>query len=126
MQLELLDACFSGIDLTWAYFAACWLGAAGVILEMQKIAHSQVMVNVRAFWRHTVRLLLALLGLTLALASSAPWYYHARPWPSDVVLVSVLALLILAHAAAGCVWARREDEPKLWLPELQGRAGPQA
>jgi hypothetical protein len=109
MQLDALDRWLTEVDLSWPYLAVCFLGAAVVVIEMQKIAHYEIMVRVCAPLRHMVRLLLALLGVTLMWSGYAPLHYKSPPWASDLALVGIITLLILAHALTGCRWARRGD-----------------
>ena len=106
MQLDVLDRWLAGFDLTIPYLIVCWVAACCVVLNMQKIARREVMTRVRAEIGLIVRFILAILAGILLWSGYAPLRYDIPPWPSDVALVSSLALLLFVHAVTGCRWAR--------------------
>lgn len=106
MQLDALDRWLAGFDLTVPYLIVCWAAACCVVLNMQKIARREVMTRVRPEMGMIIRFILAILAGILLWSGYAPLRYAIPPWPSDLALVSSLALLLFVHAAAGCNWAR--------------------
>lgn len=105
----MLDGCASwaiGSDLGMIYLVVCWVAAASSILEIQKIARREVMTPVRPFYRHIVRVLLAILAAFLVWVPSQ--HRVTPPEVHDIALVALIAVILVARAAAGCKWAREK------------------
>lgn len=101
-----IERWLSGQSLSCAFNAALLVGMVVSALLFSKIARKEVMTRVRWPLRFGMMVGLGWLAIIMAWIAVVPEMQSGNPTQGEFMLVATFVIILLAHAIAGCRWAR--------------------